>query len=746
MLAINQYRGYCNGGELGFHESGHAGTQRAVDVDHAVAQVRNLFAEMAQWSRGDIYLLNNGCDHLPPQPDLGRIVAALQDAFPETEFQHASLTEYVQAVADAGFAKESHCGELLGGRLQFILPGVWSARMYLKQRNEYAQQLLAGYVEPLACYLHFALDRLYPGGEIGYAWKLLLQNHPHDSICGCSVDAVHRDMVSRFDGVIQTGEQVIRRQLESLVSPVARDPAGDERAVICVANPLPETRTEVVERVIVLRDFDGNVDALELSDEAGRVVPLRIVSASFVRRSWGFDFTREPFVSRQLEALEARLEGVLDDTSSEERDCILTVQFVAEDLPALGHATFILLEGGADREPSERVRMVTVADGVMENEFVKVTVHSNGTFDLYDKVTETAYPGLNRLEDTGDVGDEYDYSPCDSGETVLAGDAEGEIGVVENTGFRAALEVTFQFRLPASIERHRKTRSAAGVDCPVRIRIGLAYNSPVVELDLCFDNRAKDHRLRARFPTPIRTDTIVSDGHFYINHRPIEQPSGDGWVQPPSGTYPQQEFSLVQDGARGLAVLNRGLPEIAALRGDAGAGLALTLLRAVGWLSRDDFPSRGYQRVGPQLATPEAQCQGKQYFHYAVVPFAGDYIDARLKSLSQRYRTPVAAIQGVADHRVRGGSFLRKESNRTCVSAIKKHESRDTLVIRLYNLMSEKVDETLTFGRLVSAAWLIDLLEERSTELKSVAERIELVFRPHEIVTIEVAFQKNRSA
>ncbi|MCH7473037.1 MAG: hypothetical protein IIA27_00050 [Gemmatimonadetes bacterium] len=746
VLAINQYRGYCNGGELGFHESGHAGTQRAVDVDHAVAQVRNLFAEMAQWSRGDIYLLNNGCDHLPPQPDLGRIVAALQDAFPETEFQHASLTEYVQAVADAGFAKESHCGELLGGRLQFILPGVWSARMYLKQRNEYAQQLLAGYVEPLACYLHFALDRPYPGGEIGYAWKLLLQNHPHDSICGCSVDAVHRDMVSRFDGVIQTGEQVIRKQLESLVSPVARDPAGDERAVICVANPLPETRTEVVERVIVLGDFDGNVDALELSDEAGRVVPLRIVSASFVRRSWGFDFTREPFVSRQLEALEARLEGVLDDTSSEERDCILTVQFVAEDLPALGHATFILSEGGADREPSERVRMVTVADSVMENEFVKVTVHSNGTFDLYDKVTETAYPGLNRLEDTEDVGDEYDYSPCDSGETVLAGDAEGEIGVVENTGFRAALEVTFQFRLPASIERHRKTRSAAGVDCPVRIRIGLAYNSPVVELDLRFDNRAKDHRLRARFPTPIQTDTIVSDGHFYINHRPIEQPSGDGWVQPPSGTYPQQAFSLVQDGARGLAVLNRGLPEIAALRGDAGAGLVLTLLRAVGWLSRDDFPSRGYQRVGPQLATPEAQCQGEQHFHYAVVPFAGDYIDARLKSLSQRYRTPVAAIQGVADHRIKGRSFLRKESNRTCVSAIKKHESRDTLVIRLYNLMSEKVDETLTFGRPVSAAWLIDLLEERFTELKSVADRIELVFRPHEIVTIEVAFQKNRSA
>ena len=80
------------------------------------------------------------------------------------------------------------------------------------------------------------------------------------------------------------------------------------------------------------------------------------------------------------------------------------------------------------------------------------------------------------------------------------------------------------------------------------------------------------------------------------------------------------------------------------------------------------------------------------------------------------------------------------------MSAIKKHESRDTLVIRLYNLMSEKADETLTFGRPVSAAWLIDLLEERFAELESVADRIELAFRPYEIVTIEVAFQKNGSA
>ena len=40
------------------------------------------------------------------------------------------------------------------------------------------------------------------------AWRYLVQNHPHDSICGCSVDAVHKEMDVRFDWVEQIGEEV----------------------------------------------------------------------------------------------------------------------------------------------------------------------------------------------------------------------------------------------------------------------------------------------------------------------------------------------------------------------------------------------------------------------------------------------------------------------------------------------------------------------------------------------------------
>ncbi|MCH6546863.1 MAG: hypothetical protein IH798_00315 [Gemmatimonadetes bacterium] len=740
VLAVNQFRGYCNGGELGFHEPWHARTQRRVDVGYAVEQVRRLLEGMGRRSRGDVFLLNNGCDHLPPQPQLAEILAALRNAFPTTAFKHTGLAEFVQAVRDAGIATGTYSGELLGARLQWILSGVWSTRTYLKQHNERAQHLLANYVEPLSSYAHFALGRSYPGGTIEQSWKLLLQNHPHDSICGCSVDSVHREMVPRFDGVIQSGEQVVRRELTVMAPPVTREPDGDDRTVIIVFNPLPEVRTEVVQRIVVLPGFVGDVETLRLLDEAGNHVPLEVVGARFVKRAWGFDFAGELFGDRQLDALATHFEASSGAPPGPDVDCLVTIQFVASDLPGVGHANFVLEDGQTGGDPMP-IALVSVTGSDMENEFCRVRVHGNGTFDLYDKITNTDYPGLNLLEDTEDVGDEYDYSPCKNSLTVTSAAVEGGVRIVEDTGLRAALEASFSLRLPAEIEADRATRSPVTTDCSVRIRVGLAFNSSSVEVDLFFDNRAKDHRLRAMFPTPIRTETIVSDGHFYQNHRPVDQPRPADWLQSPTGTYPQQEFSLVQDGARGLAVINRGLPEIAPFRTESGGtGMALTLLRGVGWLSRDDFPTRGYTRVGPQLATPDAQCRGRHHFRYAIAPFSGDYIDADVQGASQRYRTPPPVIQGVVDGCISGSGLFRKESHRTRVSAIKKHDTRDTLVVRLYNLTAEPVVESLHLGRRVLAAWSTDLLEERRGDLDAQSERVEVSLRAFEIVTVEIEF------
>jgi alpha-mannosidase len=187
------------------------------------------------------------------------------------------------------------------------------------------------------------------------------------------------------------------------------------------------------------------------------------------------------------------------------------------------------------------------------------------------------------------------------------------------------------------------------------------------------------------------------------------------------------------------------LPEIQATPDAAGAVTVwLTLLRAVGWLSRDDFATRKHANAGPMVPTPEAQCLGPQHFRYAVAAFTGPAVEAGVPRLSSAYHVPVPAVQGVADGHVPGGDgFLEVDSVNTRVTAIKKHDHRESLVVRLYNMTDSPVEETLTVGRAIVEAWRIDLLEERIEPVPNSGNRLVIDLRGHEIVTLELALESH---
>ena len=751
VLAINQCEGYCNAGGLGHEELWHAHTNREVGPARAVERVRELFAKMAEQSSGDVWLLNNGCDHFPRQKDFGRILAALREAYPRTEFRHASFRDYVDAVRAAGFAERRYRGELLGGKRHPILSGVWSARMYLKQANDVCQNLLQNYLEPVCAAASFARGQSYPGGMIHHAWKLLLANHPHDSICGCSTVEVHREMESRFCGVQQTAERLLGGEMAALAPRFARRPEGDRDTVLTVLNPLPLRRSEVVERLVVLQPFGYDPSRLRLYDEAGRELPAVLSSLRFVERFWGIDYRAQLAYEDQQERFAVYTERFPDRVSTgelPERDLFFKISFRAEDLPALGHANFYLREAPTDEEAPSLDDAVTASCddelALLENSLLRVELRPNGSFDLHDKRDGRVYRNLGCLEDGEDVGDEYDYSSGTEPLTLRSDPCTGELRVAPERGLVASAVVEFDFPLPARIGADRRQRARERVSCPVRTTLTLRSGSPVLDIETRFVNRAEDHRLRALFPTPLRTGELLSDGQFLISPRPLRPPRGEDWVQPHPGTYPQQDYSLLQDESGGLALLVRGLPEVEAFCcEDGGAGLALTLLRAVGWLSRDDFESRRRMNAGPTLFTPEAQCLGPQRFRYALLPYQGDHLAAGVKDLSQRWRVPPLSGQGVLDGHIPGaGDFLRKGDGPTCVSAVKRHCERDTLVVRLYNLSDRSTRETLHSGLALRSAWRLDLLEQRGEELPLPGpNEVALALRPHEIATLELEFE-----
>jgi mannosylglycerate hydrolase len=156
----------------------------------------------------------------------------------------------------------------------------------------------------------------------------------------------------------------------------------------------------------------------------------------------------------------------------------------------------------------------------------------------------------------------------------------------------------------------------------------------------------------------------------------------------------------VSDGAQGLAILNRGLAEYEIVSREEGDAVAVTLLRAVGWLSRGDLTTRN-GHAGPMLATPGGQGLGEQTARYALLPHAGDWqTDAIVLREAQAVEAPLRALateQRAGAHPA-SWSFVRVTPDAVAISALKRAESGEGLIVRLYNPAGAAQETTLTFG------------------------------------------------
>ncbi len=226
---------------LAFQQLPHYGNfARVADADDAEARVGGIverFGSALERAGVDEVLLCNGSDHLPIQPELPAICAELGHRFPGSEFTISSYAGYVRAVGEVEVPAWS--GELLGSRLQNVLRGVNSSRLYLKQANERAERRLLA-VETLAALQALASGEPFPSAEFTLAWRELLRNHPHDSICGCSCDEAHRDMMVRYEWLERIVWQLGYWAFERLGADEAEGRAT-------VFNPLPGARSGLVD-------------------------------------------------------------------------------------------------------------------------------------------------------------------------------------------------------------------------------------------------------------------------------------------------------------------------------------------------------------------------------------------------------------------------------------------------------------------------------------------------------------------
>ncbi len=776
-----------------------------LNVDDFITRLRVMENALLPKSSTGILLLMNGSDHLEPQDGLPAVIAQANARLTGAHVTMGTLPHYVEATKRANPPLATFSSEWRSSQFAHLLPGVLSMRMWIKQRNAACEYLLQDVAEPLSAWT-WALGEPYPSGFLRIAWQHLMHNHPHDSICGCSIDQVHREMVSRFDQSQQVAEGIIEEKLAQLarrVNTAALPVTPPQGMPLVVFNPSTGPRSDIVTCTIEALPGAG-VSELVITDTAGHLMPMEVIDraskdlftadlAADVAVSMlgtvsdghalGYSIMRVDFspgseagvenvditVAAQGEPDLAALQHAIAEgraiaaRAGFQRFHITiretlqeTVRFVARDVPARGYKTFLARARRSEDAATSPQRDLMMSDTSIENAFYRISVDpTNGTLSVLDKSTGVTYAGLNRFESGGDVGDLYNYCPPLAGDTLVSTPARPpEVTLLECGPVRATLRVTLEYLLPAHATDDRRHRSAERVHYAIATDVSLIPGVRRIDFQTRVDNTARDHRLRVLFPAPFATDHAEAEGAFEVRSRAaqVSPPGGDpanwaSWIEQPVNTHPQKRFVDISDGRLGLAVVNKGLPEYEVMPSPDGrtSTLALTLLRCVEWLSRNDLSTRrGY--AGPKIHTPDAQMPGAWTFEYALIPHAGDWRsnEAEVQRQAQMVQTPLRAVMEQSHNGPLPleGSLVELSPGRLVVSAIKRAERKEALVVRFYNPLETEQEATLTIGPAFSDAHLARLDEEplaaeQQARLERLSEqRLRARIRPGEIMTV----------
>lgn len=668
VLAIYLPDGYCNAANI------------PLDPMKLSTAAKTIGKRLRSMATTKNVLFMNGCDHLEVQAGLPASLRAANKIIGEAELVHSTLPLYIDAVKAGNPKLKSVSGEFRSPARAYLLVGVLSSRMWIKQWNNRCEKILERWVEPLTAWTWLAerktpQDTTFTKRAVAMnwlAWKYLLQNQPHDSICGCSTDEVHRDMMTRFKWAEEISETAINDNLHLLVGHIDTMPkVSDSKEgvfAIIVFNPSSGPRTDIVHGRI---GMDSTSMAFELIDENGTKVAVQ-----------GIDETYDG--GREVE-----------------------FAFIGRNLPGYGYRVYHAIPGG--KKPV--ISPETTGDTV-ENEFYRIIADKNkGTVTIVDKENGASYANCNGFVDAGDAGDEYNYSP--PREDMVVDRPRSVVSTACDVGpAKSTLRLKMTYALPEALSDDRGSRSRSLVEMPISTSISLYPGVRRIDITTTLENTACDHRLRVHFPTGIATKRVYSEGHFDVVERVVEAPSRvSSWLEQPIGTFPQKSFTDVNNGTLGFMLANRGLPECEALEEGGKVTLSLSLLRCIGWLSRNDLSLRRGD-AGPSVPAPEAQCLGHHVFEYAVIPHRGTWEDVFQEA--HYLNEPLRIIRS----ELRRGrlpselSWIEVEPKLLVVSAIKLSERGDGIVVRIYNPSEKAIEGTCLLSLGVQRASFVNLNEE----------------------------------
>lgn len=681
-------------------------------------------------SRSDAPVVYMSCtaDHCYAEARTPQMHKMVREMYPDAELVDASLEEMAEELKQYKDILPVIEGELIrvSEKLDYEVPAwnlntitsCYSSYYTLKYMNDVCQNRLEKQIEPMIALSNLkgnAINNQY----VKIAYRHLIQNHPHDSICGCSLDQVHKDMEYRFDQTIEICDRLRNRFLE-YGEDVFENYDDAQEYLLMLYNFQAYDREGYIKADIAFRGnypkkqngyYHQPFNNFKILDEKGEEVPYQLLSI-------------HPGVMRRIHNQYAQYQGLCDKFD------IYTVALKAS-IPAMGHTALKVVPVGEKVAYRERMACGT---NWAENEFVRLTVESDGRLTVLDKRIGKEYKGLNEFIDNAEYGDGWVHkSPLD--DYIVSGiGSKTTISLIHSGLAQTTFRIEKEILLPEKLEDDKLWRSDEKKPLKISYTVTLKQESPVVYVQMEVDNTIKDHRLRLLFPTYTEGDTSFSGQAFCRVERPIGSNLDTlTWKEPDRVEKSINGIIGKQDKqGRGLAfVAANGIHE-GGCYADEAATLGVTLYRC-------------FNRVLFNPGSTRPQLQQKLQFAYAIVPMAGGTSYADLLQLQNE----VADVDLFHSKYVTAGtpaekttSLLKIANKEIAMSIFKTAEEKDGFVLRVFNTTDKEAETKVALNFEVQEVFTANMNEELREKLPlqktDTGAEITLQFRPWEIRTIKI--------
>jgi alpha-mannosidase len=669
-----------------------------------------------------------GHDSSGPNIKTVQLIKDIKNLFPDLNVVHSTLEDYAESLirsVDVNSLKKVF-GERRSAQYDKRSGNLYgyttSARMYLKQKNFDAERWIQFYAEPFNLFSHLLgrdINDNYP--EI--AWDLIVQNSAHDSIGGCSLDEIHEDMISRYKQSIEISKGIFERAIKFICKSIDLNNFNlnlnfnsndNSKNIFLVGfNPNQFSRSEVVETFIdIPKEFDkGGIvvldkDGKEINLQIKSIQPVQPVLEQMIDRPMYFDMIR------------------------------YNVYIMIENINPFGYKSLQII-------PQEKQKAINTSKlaykkkdkFILENQYLRVNINSNGTFNLFDKENKKEFKQLGYFYDEGEAGHAWTNIPVKPFISTL--NSKPKVKILESGDLFSSIKISHQIKVPSNL-KERKNKKPKSATVKIDLILSLTKISKRIDLQIDVDNSAESHRLRIMFPTGLKAKYHYAEGQFDVVKREIKRIDAKDWVEQPMYDFPLHHFVDINDDKNGLSLLVDGLKEYE-VKDDEKRTLALTLFRAFEYIiypsSKEDY---SHQKG--------SQCFGKSSYRIALYPHKGNWDEGNVYQEALNFNLPIKIAQVGQS---KGSlpielSFIKIEDDNLVFSTLKKPEDNsDSMILRLYNPTDNTIDSAINLFIKPEKIERVTLEEIFIENITFVENKFQVSVPPKKIFTYKIYFSKN---